>query len=93
MSVLSPEEITALLKPQTTTGHGHVSTRNTKHVSWHDTEMRCANKYGLRAIACGSPTYIKILNVPKCMTHAVLQLADMLDPNASNKVELGENPT
>ena len=64
------------------------SSRNTKHVTWHDTEMRCANKSGIRSLACGSPTYIKVRNIPKCQIHAIFDLANLLDPKEELEGEL-----
>ena len=38
----------------------------------HDREMRCASR------GCGSSTFYKVLGTPRCMTHALRQLNDML---------------
>jgi hypothetical protein len=83
---LTQDQIKALLgpdkskPPQVHPPRHHVSTRNTKHVKWYDKEMRCSNKWGLKAIECGSPTYIRVNGLPLCMIHAILKLAEMLDP-------------
>ncbi len=80
---LTQEQAKALLGPPPDTrrateiiGSGYPSKnkRNTKHVTWHDDEMRCTSR------RCGSPTYIKVLGMPLCSTHAILKLSEILDP-------------
>ena len=61
-------------------GYPHKNSRNTKHVTWVDKELRCTSR------RCGSPTYIKVQGMPLCSTHAILRLSELLDP----KIEEGE---
>ena len=38
----------------------------------YDREMRCASK------GCGSSTFLKVKGIPRCMTHALTELNEML---------------
>jgi len=40
-------------------------------VRWFDKEMRCASK------RCTSPTYIKVVGIPHCYTHALRKVNEM----------------
>jgi hypothetical protein len=81
---LSQEQIAALMGPTKRTPTStpviepphrtYKNKRNTKHVKWCDTEMSCLSR------RCGSPTWIKINGVPKCNTHAIIELSKLLDP-------------
>ena len=39
---------------------------------WFDKEMRCASR------GCGSSTYCKLRNVPRCLMHALREMNEML---------------
>lgn len=39
---------------------------------YYDTEMRCLSR------RCGSPTHYKLNNVPKCETHCLKEMNEML---------------
>jgi hypothetical protein len=88
---LTQEEVKALLGEKKDTrrateiigsGYPHKNSRNTKHVTWVDDETRCTSR------RCGSPTYIKILGMPLCSTHAILKLSEILDPKPKLEGEL-----
>lgn len=43
-----------------------------------DREMRCASR------GCGSSTFYKLLGIPKCTTHCLMEMNIMLHEGASN---------
>jgi hypothetical protein len=63
---LSLDKINELLAPRL------VAPEQYGPVRWYDKEMRCSNR------GCGSPTYIRIQGVPRCMIHAVKEMNEML---------------
>lgn len=83
MSVLSPDEILALLQspePQTTTQPRpfvHDPRNNmprNKHVQWVETKHVCTH-----ADRCGSAAYLKIDGNPRCQSHALKDLINILN--------------
>jgi hypothetical protein len=74
---LTDDFILDLLKEPVTLYHVP-PVQTSKFVRWMDKEMRCANR------GCGSPTYIKVVGIPRCKTHAIHLLARMLDDGVIN---------
>jgi hypothetical protein len=57
-----PEPYKAITKPNSVDGP----------VKYYDSTLRCVNK------RCGSPTNYKINGIPRCYTHAIIELNDLL---------------
>jgi hypothetical protein len=57
-----PEPYKAIYKPNSVNGP----------VRYYESTLRCVNK------KCGSPTHLKINGIPRCFTHAIIELNDLL---------------
>lgn len=73
-TVLSPEQIIALLKQDTaaTCSMGHNIPEQYGPLRHYDVTMRCASR------GCGSPTHFKLNDIPYCMIHCLRRMNDML---------------
>jgi hypothetical protein len=68
---LTTEQITALLKTETTKRRQYDNARaipQSGPLRWYDYEMRCAS------LGCNSPTYYKVEGAPRCYAHAIKEL-------------------
>jgi len=65
MQELTDEEVEQLLEEK-------AGPKQVGPLRFHDTEARCASR------GCSSPTYLRVQGVPKCGTHALIELNTML---------------
>lgn len=77
---LSLDEILGIVDEDSNPTRGYPPPKQSGPLRWFDKEMRCLNdgEFSGRRVVCHAPTYCKVNGIPKCTTHAMKELNQML---------------